>query len=78
MDRVFLSMDAATQQRFKIKGEATAQQLVSMLNKTKIRIKEVVSLIMSWLRIIPHVNKFYLEQEAKIKADEIIKMHQGK
>ena len=78
MDRVFLSMDAATQQRFKVKGEATARQIVGMLNKTRIKIKEVVSVIMSWLRIIPHVNKFYLEQEAKIKADEIIKMHQGK
>lgn len=78
MDRVFLSMDAATQQQFKAKGEATARQIVGLLSKTKIKLKELVSVIMSWLRIIPHVNKFYLEQEAKIKADEIIKMHQAK
>jgi len=78
MDRVFLSMDAASQQRFKVKGEATARQIVGLLSKTKIKIKEVVALIMSWLKTIPHANKFYLEQEAKIKADEIIKMHQGK
>ncbi len=78
MDNVFLSMDAATQQQFKIKGEETAQKIVILLNKTKIRIREVLSLIISWLRIIPHVNRFYLEQEAKIKADEIIKMHQNK
>jgi len=31
-------------------------------------------LIKKWLLLIPGVNKYFLEQEAKIKADEIVKM----
>lgn len=75
MDKVFLEMDAATQQQFKIKGEETARKITQLLKKSKVKIKEVISLVMDWLRVIPKVNKFYLEQEAKIKADAIMKMH---
>jgi len=75
MDKVFLEMDVATQAKFKLKGEETARKIAVLLTKTRVKIKEVISLVMDWLRIIPKVNKFYLEQEAKIKADAIIKMH---
>ncbi|PIR06336.1 MAG: hypothetical protein COV55_04370 [Candidatus Komeilibacteria bacterium CG11_big_fil_rev_8_21_14_0_20_36_20] len=78
MDKVFLSMDAATQQKFKIKGEETARQITTILQKGKFKVKQIINLIVGWLRIIPRVNKHYIEQEAKIKADLIIKMHQNK
>lgn len=75
MDQIFLEMDATKQREFKIKGEETAHKITLLLRNTKVKIKEIISLIMDWLRVIPKVNKFYLEQEAKIKADAIIKMH---
>ncbi len=78
MDNVFLSMDAATQQKFKVKGEEVAKEIASLLKKAGVRAKDVINLIISWLRIIPKINRYYLEQEAKIKADEILKMHQPK
>jgi len=31
---------------------------------------------MNWLKLIPGVNKFFLEQEAKIKTDEVLKLKQ--
>lgn len=78
MDRVFLTMDVAAQAKFKAKGEETARQIATILQKTKVKTKEVLNLILNWLRVIPGVNKFYIEQEAKIKADRILKIHEGK
>ena len=72
LDNVFLSMDAGTQQEFKKKGEKTSQAIVVLLKKTKLKVKKIINLIVSWLKIIPKVNKYYIEQEAKIKTEEIL------
>ena len=72
LDKVFLSMDAGTQQEFKKKGEETSQAIVILLQKAKLRVKKIINLIVSWLKIIPQVNKYYIEQEAKIKTEEIL------
>ena len=72
LDKVFLSMDAGTQQEFKKKGEETSQAIVILLQKAKLRVKKIINLIISWLKIIPQVNKYYIEQEAKIKTEEIL------
>ena len=34
--------------------------------------RKILKLIRSWLKLIPGVNKFFLEQEAKIKTDKIV------
>lgn len=60
------------QQEFKIKGEETAVQIRQILKKTHGRIKKIFQLLFAWLRLLPGVNVFFLEQEAKIKADKII------
>ena len=72
LDNVFLSMDAGTQQEFKKKGEETSQAIVVLLQKAKLKVKKIINLIVSWLKIIPKVNKYYIEQEAKIKTEEIL------
>lgn len=72
LDNVFLSMDAGTQQEFKKKGEETTKAIVVLLQSTKVKVKKIINLIISWLRIIPGINKYYIEQEAKIRAEEII------
>lgn len=78
MDKVFLSLDAGTQRAFKIKGEKTSKKITSLLMQTKVKAKEITMLILEWLRIIPKINKHYLEQEAKIKTDDILKINQQK
>ena len=72
LDNVFLSMDAGTQQEFKKKGEETSQAIVVLLQKAKLKVKKIINLIVSWLKIIPRVNKYYIEQEAKVKTEEIL------
>lgn len=74
MGPAFASMDQATQAKFKTVGEETAVTISRMLQQTKIQVKKIVQLILIWLKIIPGVNPFYLEQEAKIKADALLKI----
>jgi hypothetical protein len=70
----FLALTPIQKQEFKIKGEETAWQIRQLMKKTHIKIKEIFRLIYEWLKILPGINKFFLEQEAKIKADKIISL----
>lgn len=63
-------------QEFKIKGEETATAIRELLQSAHVKIKKIVRLIIAWLRILPGINKFFLEQEAKIKTDRIIELNQ--
>lgn len=74
MDNIFLSLDVSQQIAFKKRGEETSYQIVKLLSKGTAPLKKIVNLIVAWLRVIPNVNRFYLEQEAKIKADKIMKL----
>lgn len=67
-------------QEFKIKGEETANQIRFLLKQTHIKVKNIFKLIFEWLKMLPGINKFFLEQEAKIKTDKIlaIKEHNKK
>ena len=62
------------QREFKLVGEQTARQINKLLSQAKVKVNKIIDLIKKWLSIIPGINKFFLEQEAKIKADEIIKL----
>ncbi len=70
----YLKMDAKKRAEFKREGEKTAKEINSLLEKARIKTKKIISLIKKWLSIIPGVNKFFLEQETKIRADKIIKL----
>lgn len=75
MDHIFLSLDLAKQAEFKRKGEETSQQITKLLNKGSVPLRKILNLIIDWLRVIPRVNRFYLEQEAKIKTDKIMRLN---
>lgn len=70
----YREMSPTQQQEFKLKGEKTAMEIREILRTGKIKIKKIINLLMSWLRLLPGINKFFLEQEAKIKADKIISL----
>ncbi|OGY94239.1 MAG: hypothetical protein A2406_01945 [Candidatus Komeilibacteria bacterium RIFOXYC1_FULL_37_11] len=78
MEDVYLSLDAGTQKVFKTKGEDVSVKITNLLLQAKIKVKEITKLILEWLRLIPRVNKHYLEQEAKIKTEKILKINQPK
>ncbi|MBI4779503.1 hypothetical protein HY797_03570 [Candidatus Falkowbacteria bacterium] len=71
---IYLSLTPEKQQEFKVKGEQTANKINQLLAKAKINIGEIIKLIKKWLSLIPGINKYFLEQEAKIKADELVKL----
>lgn len=75
MEKIYLSMDAGTQAAFKAKGEETSKKISGLLSQTKVQIKQIIGLIADWLRIVPKINKYYIEQEAKIKADAIMEIY---
>ena len=74
LNEIFLKMDAKQQAEFKKKGEETVSKINILLNQTKIKLNKIIGLIRSWLKLIPGVNKFFLEREVKIKADKIVKL----
>ncbi len=78
LDELFIEMTPDQQVAFKNKGEETAQKIEVLLQQTKVKAKEVLQLIKEWLKLIPGVNKFFLEQEAKIKTDRIFNLHDKK
>ncbi len=71
----FKAMSPADQAKFKAKGEETVSKLAELMRKTAVKAKEVLKLIAGWLRFIPHVNKYFLEQESKIKTDKIMDLY---
>jgi hypothetical protein len=74
LEDAYLSLSPQLQKEFKIKGEETSQKINKLLNKVRVNIGKIVKLIRNWLLIIPKINPFFLEQEAKIKADKIISL----
>jgi hypothetical protein len=71
----YQAMPPADRERFKIKGEETVSKIRKIMDGATIKVKEVLKLIVIWIKMIPGINKFFLEQESKIKTDKIIDLH---
>ena len=74
MTDVFLKMSSEKQIVFKEKGEEIASKIRQMIHATKVNAKKMFDMICEWLKLIPGVNRFFLEQEAKIKTDKILNL----
>ncbi len=72
LDDIYLAMPAENREKFKQEGEKTVAEINNLLERGKATVKKIVNLIKKWLVSIPGVNRFFIEQEAKIKTDEII------
>jgi len=71
---IYLGLPPKKQVEFRVGGEEAVKKISGLLGQTKVKIKQIVDIIKRWLSVIPGVNKFFLEQEAKIKADKILKL----
>ena len=69
---LYLAMPKDKQAMFKIKGEETMSLVNQLVRTAHVNAKKIFQLIRAWLKIIPGVNRFFLEQEAKIKTDKIL------
>lgn len=76
LKKLYLELQPVERQAFKIKGEQTAAKIGDLLKQAKIKVQEIIRLILDWLKMLPGVSKYFLEQEAKIKAERIIKLKQ--
>jgi N-acetyl-beta-hexosaminidase len=74
LEDAYKEMTPVQQQEFKIKGERTAIEIRAHLKTGKVKVKKIFKLILEWLKLLPGVNRFFLEQEAKIKSDKIISL----
>ncbi|MDP3900142.1 MAG: hypothetical protein Q8Q23_03625 [bacterium] len=74
LEDIYFQLAPPLQMKFKKKGEETANEIKSLMEKTKVNVRKIADLIIDWLRIIPGVNKFFLEQESKLKTDEILRL----
>ena len=72
LDEAFLGMKPNEQKRFKEEGEKTAKKISVLLGKARVGADRIINLIRRWLSLIPGVNRFFLEQEVKIKTDKIL------
>jgi hypothetical protein len=72
LEPMFEKMTPQQQAKFKKRGEEVAKRIVDMVDKFTFTVKKVLGLIRAWLKIIPGVNRFFLEQSAKIKAEELL------
>lgn len=72
LGRTYAVLDEATKQEFREKGEETASAIRRMLDGAKVQARRIVRLIADWLRVLPGLSRFFIEQEAKIKADRVL------
>jgi dGTP triphosphohydrolase len=71
---IYFSLTPQLQQKFKTEGEKTSQKISEILRGAVIKVKEIMRALREWLKIIPGVNRFFLEQEIKIKTEQILQL----
>lgn len=72
LKELYVTMSPDKQAEFRQKGEETRSKIRQLVSSAKVNAKKIFALIRGWLKIIPGVNRFFLEQEAKIKTDKIL------
>lgn len=72
LGEAYAKLSPISQQEFKIKGEETAAKINELMKSARVKIRKVLKLILEWLKFLPGVNRYFLEQEAKIKTDKIL------
>jgi hypothetical protein len=75
LEDLYRALNPAEQEKFRKTGEVTAVKISLLLQKVKIKVSEILKLIREWLVGIPGINKYFIEQTSKIKADKIFKLH---
>ncbi len=76
LEGLVAGMNSEDKQKFEKKGLEVSGQITNMIRALKLKMEKAVSLIRSWLQTIPGVNKYFLEQEAKIKADKMMDLEE--
>lgn len=71
LEDIYKNLPPEKKQAFKAEGEKAAGLIRQMIDKGKFHGRKALALIVHWLKMIPGVNQFFLEQESKIKTDKL-------
>ena len=74
ISKIFFNLSETQKQKIRLEGEVVAKQISGLLNQLKVQAKKIADLIRCWLILIPGINKFFLEQEVKIKTDKLLNL----
>jgi len=74
LEGVYANLDQGAQDKLKIEGEKSANKIERIVEEGGNIAKKILHVLRDWLKRIPGVNKFFLEQESKIKTDRIVAM----
>ncbi len=72
IDFLYKALSQKQRQQFRIEGERTAAKIEILMKQAVIKLVEIIKLIRSWLTLLPGVDRFFIEQEAKIKAERVL------
>lgn len=71
---IYAKLPAEAKEKFRLSGEKAARDINVLLATATVTLKKIIDIIRTWLQVIPGVGKYFLEQEAKIKADRLYKL----
>lgn len=74
ISEIYRELTEAKKRAFREKGEEVAIKIKGLLKQAKIVVHDVLTLIKEWLKMLPHISNYFLEQETKIKTDKILQM----
>jgi len=74
LESVYVALPPEKQKLFQQSGERTASEVEALLAQPKPDIHKLHDVISAWLSSIDGLNKYFLEQDLKIKMDLLLKM----
>ncbi|HTM69145.1 MAG TPA: hypothetical protein VL426_07720 [Candidatus Binatia bacterium] len=73
---MYFALPQGAREKFKAEGENAAAVLRGAIETKKVKPSQVLHAVHKWLKTIPKVNPYFLEQEAKIKTDQVMDLVQ--
>ncbi len=67
-------MPPRLQKKFSELGDRVSLKIEKLLLTKKNHIVDIAHILHEWLKLIPQASPYYLEQEAKIRADEMVRL----
>lgn len=74
VEEFYKKMTTKDKKKFKREGEIAIGLIEALLHETKIRVKLIVTVLLKWLRLIPGVNKFFVEQTVRKKTAQLLRL----
>lgn len=74
LNDVYAELDLPARNAFKIAGEDAARKINAALCSAKVQFRDILRIILQWLKAIPGLNWAFVEQEAKMKTDKLLRL----